>query len=38
MTVALAFELQIVAAAPTDAHDIPVQRIITEKRVIEAKA
>jgi len=35
-TVALAFELQIVAAAPADAHDIPMQKIVTEKRVITA--
>jgi len=37
-TVALAFELQIVPEAPADSHDIPVQTIVTEKRVIEAKA
>ena len=35
-TVALAFELQIVPAVPTAAHDIPVQKIITEKRIIDA--
>ena len=35
-TVALAFELQIVADAPAAGHDIPVQKIITEKRIIDA--
>lgn len=35
-TVALAFELQIVPEVPADSHDIPVQTIVTEKRVIEA--
>jgi len=34
-TVALAFELQIVSDAPADQHDIPMQRIVTEKRVID---
>jgi 5-formyltetrahydrofolate cyclo-ligase len=34
-TVALAFELQIVPEAPSDLHDIPMQKIITEKRVID---
>jgi len=36
-TVALTFDLQIVPAVPADAHDIPVQKIITEKRVIDAR-
>ena len=35
-TAALAFELQIVTAVPADPHDIPVQKIVTEKRVIDA--
>ena len=35
-TVALAFEQQIVPAVPAAAHDIPVQKILTEKRVIDA--
>ena len=35
-TAALAFELQIVPAAPADAHDIPMQKIVTEERVITA--
>jgi 5-formyltetrahydrofolate cyclo-ligase len=35
-TVALAFDLQIVPDAPAEAHDIPVQTIITETRVIDA--
>lgn len=34
-TVALAFELQIVPSVPADAHDVPVRKIVTEKRVIE---
>ena len=37
MTVAVAFELQIVPAVPADRHDIPVGKIVTEKRVIEAE-
>jgi 5-formyltetrahydrofolate cyclo-ligase len=37
-TAALAFELQIVPAAPADAHDIPMQKIVTEKRIIEVKS
>jgi 5-formyltetrahydrofolate cyclo-ligase len=36
-TVALAFELQIESAVPAAVHDIPVQKIITEKRVIDAR-
>ena len=35
-TAALAFEIQIVRAVPADAHDIPVQKIVTEKRSIDA--
>ena len=37
-TVALAFELQIVKSVPVDPHDVPVKKIITEKRVIEARS
>jgi len=37
-TVALTYELQIVPAVPAASHDIPVQKIITEKRTIEAKS
>lgn len=37
-TVALAFELQIVPGVPADSHDIPVQTIVTETRVIETNA
>ena len=37
-TVALAFELQIVPKVPTDAHDVPMQKIVTEKRVIEVRS
>jgi 5-formyltetrahydrofolate cyclo-ligase len=32
--VALAFELQIAPEVPADRHDIPMQKIVTEKRVI----
>jgi 5-formyltetrahydrofolate cyclo-ligase len=35
MTVAPAFEAQIVSRIPMDPHDIPVKKIVTEKRVIE---
>ncbi len=35
-TVALAFEAQIVGHIPVEAHDIPVGKIVTEKRVIAA--
>jgi len=38
MTIALAFELQIIPSVPADPHDIPVKKIVTEKRIIEAKA
>jgi 5-formyltetrahydrofolate cyclo-ligase len=34
-TVALAFELQIASEVPADAHDIPMQMIVTEKRIID---
>ena len=34
-TVALAFELQIVPEAPSDPHDISMQKIVTEKRTID---
>ena len=32
--IGLAFEFQIVEEIPTEAHDIPMQRIVTEKRII----
>jgi 5-formyltetrahydrofolate cyclo-ligase len=32
--IALAFEIQIVKKIPTDTNDIPVHKIITEKRII----
>jgi len=35
-TVALAFEAQIVHEVPADNYDVPVQKIVTEKRVITA--
>ena len=37
MTVALAFEVQIVPHVPADLHDIPIKKIVTERRVIEAR-
>jgi 5-formyltetrahydrofolate cyclo-ligase len=37
MTVALAFDLQIVPHVPADLHDVPIKKIITERRVIEAR-
>jgi 5-formyltetrahydrofolate cyclo-ligase len=36
MTIALAFEMQIVPCTHALEHDIPVKKIVTEKRVIEA--
>jgi len=36
-TAAVAFELQIVPTVPADAHDIPIQKIVTEQRVIAAQ-
>ncbi len=33
-TIALAFEEQIVSNVPIDPHDVPVRKIVTEKRVI----
>lgn len=38
MTIALAFEMQIVTCAHAKEHDIPVRKIVTEKRIIESKA
>jgi 5-formyltetrahydrofolate cyclo-ligase len=38
MTVALAFEAQIVPRAPTEVHDIPIKKIVTELRVITARS
>ena len=37
-TVALAFEAQIVPRVPAELHDIPIHKIMTERRVIEAKS
>jgi 5-formyltetrahydrofolate cyclo-ligase len=37
VTAALAFELQIVLEVPADPHDVPMQKIVTEKRIIETK-
>ncbi len=38
MTAALAFELQIVPQVPVGPHDVPVKKIVTEKRIIEVKS
>jgi 5-formyltetrahydrofolate cyclo-ligase len=35
MTVALAFELQILPEVPAESHDVRVRKIVTEKRVID---
>ena len=35
VTIALAFEAQMVPQVPVSAHDVPVKKIVTEKRVIE---
>lgn len=32
--VAVAFELQIVPQVPSDPHDVPMQKIVTEKRIL----
>lgn len=37
-TVALAFEAQMVPLVPAEPHDVPVMKIVTESRVIEAKS
>ena len=36
LTIAVAFEVQIVSKIPADQHDVPVRKIVTEKRVITA--
>lgn len=36
--IALAFELQVVERIPAEPHDIAIDRIVTEKRVIHCKA
>ena len=38
MTVALAFEVQIVPNIPTEMHDVPIKKIVTERRVIETNS
>lgn len=35
LKIGLAFEFQIVENIPTEKHDIPVDKIVTEKRIIE---
>jgi len=35
-TIAIAFEQQIVPKVPADLHDVPVKKIVTEKRIITA--
>jgi 5-formyltetrahydrofolate cyclo-ligase len=37
-TVALAFELQILPNVPADMHDVPVKKIVTDRRIIEINA
>jgi 5-formyltetrahydrofolate cyclo-ligase len=37
-TMALAFEAQIVPRVPAELHDVPVKKIVTEKRVIETNS
>ncbi len=37
LKISLAFDFQIVENIPTEKHDIPVDKIITEKRVIDCK-
>jgi len=36
--IGLAFEFQIVDAVPTEGHDLPVDIIVTEKRIIDCKS
>lgn len=35
--IGLAFEFQIVEKVPAEKHDVPVQKIITEKRIIDCR-
>ena len=35
--ISVAFELQVVPKIPSESHDLPVDKIITEKRVIDAR-
>ena len=35
LTAALAFELQVMPQVPVDSHDVPMKKIVTEKRIIE---
>ena len=37
LKIALAFEFQIVENIPTEKHDIPVDKIVTEKRIIDCQ-
>ena len=37
-TIALAFELQVLPQVPAELHDIPIKKIVTERRVIEASS
>ena len=34
LTIAVAFDSQIVSAVPVAAHDVPIKKIVTEKRII----
>lgn len=36
--VGLAFEMQIIEEVPVDSHDMPVDKIVTEKRVIDCSS
>lgn len=38
LTIAVAFEEQIVSKVPAEPYDVPVKKIVTEKRIIEAKS
>jgi len=38
MTVALAFECQIAPNVPAEMHDIPIRKIVTERRIIYPKS
>jgi len=38
LNIALAFECQIVDCIPTESHDIPVEKIVTEKRIIDCNS
>ncbi len=37
MTVAVAFDLQVLPAVPAEPHDVPVTKIVTERRILSVK-